>query len=263
MTIGYDPETPWLGEKPSFPPLLRGVEVATGVDPFQKAVSDCGLGRAEMGDLYWSPDEVTLRTAVVLEPDVALKTALPIMFAVANGMNDCIGALAPPEVGMQHIWPDGIKINGAWCGTMRAASATRDPEVVPDWLVIGVSLSRKWAGGDPGDNPEMTALSEEGCSHLSLVRLIESWSRHMMTWVNRYEDEGYRPIFDGWLSRAEGYQKNVAFAYLGQTRTGVFLGLDEDGAMLLREPETGTVNTMELAAVLDNARKWPPEEIRT
>lgn len=261
MTIGYDPQMPTLGEKPSFPPLLRGVEVPPGVDPFQKAAGDCGLGRAEMGDLYWSPDEDTLRAAVVLGPEVALRLALPIMFAVANGMNDCIGALAPPEVGMQHVWPDGIKVNGAWCGVMRAAAPIRDPEAVPEWLVVGVSMSRHWPGGDPGDNPEITALSEEGCGHISLVRLIESWSRHMMTWINRYEDEGYRPIFDAWLSRAEGYQENIAFSDDSTMRSGSFLGLDEEGRMLLREGEGGPVSAIELAAILEKPKQWPPQEI--
>ena len=105
MTIAYDPTLPGDGEKPTFPPLLNGVEVKPGIDPFAKAAADAGAGRAQVGDVYWSPDTETLRAAIVFNPEEPLAKALPILFAVGNGLNDCIGALAPPEVGVQHVWP--------------------------------------------------------------------------------------------------------------------------------------------------------------
>jgi biotin-(acetyl-CoA carboxylase) ligase len=261
MTLSFDPTMPGEGDTPTFPPLLRGIEVKAGVDPFAKAVSDAGRGVAEVGDLYWSPDKTILQAAIVFAPDEPLHEAAPILFAVANGLNDCIGALAPPEVGVQHVWPDGVKVNGAWCGALRVDASTRDPAEVPEWLIVGISLSVRWdaSASNPGESPDLTALSEEGCGHLSAVRLLESWSRHTLTWVNRWEDGELRAITDGWLNRAEGRGETVAFEHNGITQRGTFLGLDEAGGMILKT-ETGS-DSLPLMRILDAPRIWPPEMI--
>jgi hypothetical protein len=158
---------------------------------------------------------------------------------------------------VQHVWPDGVKVNGAWCGALRIAASTRDPGATPDWLAVGVSLSRRFPeGGDPGDLPEITALEEEGCADLSRVRLIESWARHLLTWVHRWESDGPRPLFDAWLNRAEGRGEEVAFVHGGVRKRGVFRGLTETGDMLLDTPEGP--ETLPVLAVLDAPRTWPP-----
>lgn len=261
MTLTYDPTMPGEGEAPTFPPLLRGIEVKVGVDPFDKAVAEARRGAAEVGDLYWSPDQDTLRAAVIFAPEEPLADALPILFAVSNGLNDCIGALAPPEVGVLHVWPDGVKVNGAWCGALQLDASTRDPADVPEWLVVGLALSLQWPkdGPTPGEAPDLTALSEEGCGHLSAIRLIESWSRHMLTWVNRWEDGDLRPITNGWLDRAEGRGETVAFDHGGVMRRGEFLGLDETGGMILKT-DTGS-DALPLMPLLDAPRVWPPEAL--
>lgn len=219
------------GSAPLFPPLLTGVAVRAGADPFGEAVADARAGRAEAGHLYWSPDDDTLRAAIVFEPEETLVEAAPILFAVATGLNDCIGALAPPEVGMQHVWPGGVKINGATCGGLRLAAASGDGGAVPDWLVVGLTLSLAATRPDPGRDPHVTALAEEGCAHLDRVSLLESWSRHMLVWVNRWEDDGPRPVFEAWLARAEGRGDAGALAADGGPTV---LGLDDHGGLLLK-----------------------------
>ncbi len=237
MTIGYDPEMPPVGTKPQFPPLLDGVETAAGVDPFEKAVADAQSGRSEVGNLYWSPDDDTLRAAIVFEPEEPLADAAPILFAVANGLNDCIGALAPPEVGLQHVWPVGVNINGALGGGYRVQASSWDDGSVPEWLVVGLELAITSNADDPGRRPDITALAEEGCGHLSRIRLLESWSRHTLVWVNRWSDDGFRPIFEAWLARADGRGGDVTVQTGDGPVSGTFLGLDEHGGLLLKTGE--------------------------
>ncbi len=248
MTIGYDPESPPEGTQPHFPPLLRGVEVPASVDPFDKAVADAGTARAEVGDLYWSADDDVMRAAIVLGPEESLADALPVLFAVANGFNDCLGALAPPEVGLLHAWPDIIKVNGAQCGVFQVAAPTDDPEVVPEWLVIGMALALTSDVSDPGYQLDTTALAEEGCGHLSRIRLLESWSRHTLVWINRWQDDGTRPVFEAWLARAEGRGEDG------------FVGLDEHGGLLRKQGDAVTVSA--LIEALAKPRRWPLERIK-
>lgn len=258
MSLVYEPVAE--DAAPTFPPLLSSRPTAAGVDPFAKAVAAAAL-EEDAGAVFWSPDADVLRAAVVFAPETTLSQATPMLFAAACALNDALGALAPPEVGVQHVWPDGLKVNGAWCGAWRMASDVRDPAARPNWLVIGLSLSLRFPRSlAPGDAPDVTALSEEGCGDIPRVRLLESWSRHLLNWTHRWEADGARPVFDAWLSRAEGRGETVAFTHQGRGRRGVFDGLSEGGDMLLRA-EDGPA-TLPVAAVMDAPRAWPPEALR-
>jgi biotin-(acetyl-CoA carboxylase) ligase len=245
------------GTGPSFPPLLRGRVVKPGLDPFETAAAAAALGEAP-GQIFHGGDRETLRVAATLAPEVALQRALAMLFAAGAALNDALGTLAPPEVGVAHVWPDGVKVNGAWCGALRVATDARDPSATPDWMVVGFALALRLPEGvDPGETPEITALAEEGCSELPPQRLVESWSRHLLSWIHRWEEDGPRPLFDAWLARAEGRGREVAVRHQGALRRGTFLGLSEAGDMTLKT--AAGVETLPLLPALDRPRAWPPE----
>ncbi len=257
MSIAYDPAPPGAGDAPTFPPLLTGESVPSGADPFDKAIAAASAG-AEAGTVYWSPDAEIARAAVVLAPEIALGPALAMHFAAAVALNDSIGALAPPEVGFQHVWPDGIKINGAWCGAMWTASDARDVSATPDWLVVGWALSFEFPRGvNPGDAPEITALREEGCADLHHIRLIESWARHFLTWLHGWEEDGPQKLLNAWQDRAESRGEEVVFEHDGVLKRGTFAGLDETGGMILQT--ASGVEILPIETILDSPRAWPPE----
>lgn len=216
-------------QDPTFPPLLSGEEVAPGQDPFAKAVALASLG-TDAGRIVWARDPSRLAAAVVLAPDEPLERAIGVVFAVALGLGDALGALAPPEVAVHYVWPGGFRVNGAQCGELRAAAATDDPGAIPDWLVVGVTLPYlPPADTEPGADPDRTALVLEGCGEVTPLRLLESWSRHMLVWINRFIDEGLAPLHAAWRDRGWG----IGEALPG---SGVFMGLDDLGGQLVKTP---------------------------
>ena len=81
-----------------------------------------------------------------------------------------------------------------------------------------------------GSEYEHTSLTEEGGGHISRTRLVESCSRHFLVWVNRWQDDGFRPLFDAWMHRLE-----TSLQVVFEGTSGVeWLGLDETGAMLVK-----------------------------
>jgi len=201
------------------------------MDPFAKAVASAALG-TDPGLICWARDAAALRAALVLAPEAALERAVGVVFAVANGLGDALGALAPPEVAVHNVWPFGIKVNGGDCGRLRAAASTGDPSTEPDWLVIGVEVPYLRDGDDdPGLRPEATCLADEGCIDVTPMLLLESWSRHSLVWINRWLDDGFRPVHEAWRGRAWGLGEPLPDG-------GLFVGLDELGGMLVRTPRT-------------------------
>ena len=224
-----------MADAPVFPPLLRGEPVPRGTDPFAKAIAAATVG-SDPGVIYHDTGGDGLRAAIILAPETPLSQAMPMVMVAASGFADALGALAPPEVGVHFLWPGGFRVNGARCGGLRAAASTTDAEAEPDWLVIGLAVPFRFAEGEqPGEDPDRTVLIEEGCADVEPVRLLESWSRHLLVWMNTLLDGGMAKLHADWRARAFDIGEEVSVALPSGTCTGIFVGLDEMGGMLLRE----------------------------
>jgi BirA family biotin operon repressor/biotin-[acetyl-CoA-carboxylase] ligase len=233
--------------EPSFPPLFSGE--ATDGEPFAVAVARARAG-ADPGLLVHRVRPDHLAAALVLAPEVQLGEAMAMVFAAANGFADAFGVLAPSEVAAQFDWPGGLRINGGRCGGFRAAASTRDAEAEPDWLVIGLDLRFfAEAGHEPGERPDETTLWEEGCSDIEPLRLLESWSRHMLVWIHQWLDEGMARLHEDWRGRAFAMGREVNATVAGERISGHFVGLDELGGMLVKQG--GTTRLLPLTLMLE------------
>lgn len=213
-------------QAPTFPPLMWG-------EPAQDNAFDHACMRATMGcdaglvTYVLGPTQV--EAALVFAPEVPLGKAMAMLPLCGVGLQNALGALAPPEVAVHLGWEGGILVNGASCGQFRVMASDVDPATVPDWLVVGFALPLLPLDS-PGATPDRTALYAEGCADVSPVALVESWTRHTLNWINRWETEGTRPVHAEWRGLAHGLGEDAS----PEGQTGTFLGVDEDFGMLLR-----------------------------
>ncbi len=212
---------------PVFPPLLSGHPAKAGEDPFEKAQAMAALG-CDGGTVVYSIQADRLRVAIVFAPEVPLQDAIAMLPLCAVGFQNALGALAPPEVAVHLGWDGVICVNGATCGTMKVAASSAEAGEIPNWLVVGWELALLSTSDDPGETPDVTALYDEGCADVSATQLVESWSRHMLTWLNRWQEEGNAPLHAEWMGLLRGVGEPIA-------DSGVFLGTDERFGMLIRE----------------------------
>ncbi|WP_118135091.1 biotin/lipoate--protein ligase family protein [Oceanicella sp. SM1341] len=256
-------DTPRLPEEePVFPPLLRGSAVPAGGDPLARAVAAAVAG-VEAGTIFWSGDEAALEAAVVFAPECPLAQALAMVPAAATGLAEALGSLAPPEVGMTFAWPDGVLVNGALCGRLRAEASVRDPAAVPDWLVVAVTLQLAPLSDEPGRTPGITALAEEGCADITRRALLEAWARHMLVRVHDWLEDGPRGLSEAWWGRIEGRGGETPAPWARPRRDGAPaagrpMGLDESLGLVLSSDEG--VQVLPLAGMLDHPRPWPDPE---
>ncbi|NQW08250.1 MAG: hypothetical protein HQ481_00005 [Alphaproteobacteria bacterium] len=188
---------------PRFPPLLTGRQVAAGIDPMPTAIARMRAD-GDPAEVLYTPDRDRLRLAITLAPEVDRLSALQMGHALMLALGDAIGALAPPEVGVQYRWPTTILVNGGACGRLRLALADGAEDAVPGWMVVGLDLWLTPRGEhEPGDRPEDTALYDEGTGSIPLARLLESTSRHFLSWLHRWDIDGFAPLRDAWSARQE------------------------------------------------------------
>ncbi len=220
-----------------FPPLFQGTKLEATADPFDKAIALAVAG-TDPGTVVYNLTGSTLRASLIFAPEVRLEEAMTMLPVCGLGFQAALGALAPPEVAVHLEWDGAIRVNGASCGRLRVRASAPDPNEIPDWLVIGLELAFESPEGNPGEDPDKTYLIEEGCGEITREQLLESWVRHTLYWINRWLDEGARPVHADWRGLAQNLGEEIEI----NDKTGTFVGVDEHFGMLLRtEDETSLI----------------------
>ena len=239
-----------MTSEPTFPPLLSGEAIAKHIDPFDKAISMATLG-CDAGIIVHNISTEYLRAAFIFAPEVPLEQAAAMMIACGIGYSNALGALAPPEVAVHLDWYGQIMVNGATCGHVQMAASCTDPIEIPNWLVVGLTIPLVPSddhGG--GSTPDQTTLLQEGCIEVDPTRLLESWSRHSLVWINRWSDEGPAPLHAEWRTMALGVGEDILITHDDTELSGTFLGIDEAFGMLVRSDDTTTL--IPLTSLLQN-----------
>lgn len=215
------------------PPLFKGEAVPGGTDPFQRAAA-MAIAGVDSGTVVHTISGGSLKASLILSPEVPLEQAMIMLPVCGLGFQAALGALGPPEVAVHLHWAGPIRVNGAVCGRLRARASQRDPAALPDWLVIALELDLHGDATRPGQHPGRTFLSEEGCGGIPPGDLLESWVRHTLYWINRWEEDGPRPAHTEWRALAQELGEPIVI----DGETGTFVGVDENFGMLLRTGDT-------------------------
>ncbi len=226
----------------SLPPLLTAHVAVSAAPAEEVARLGAEAGRYGAGDLVWQADGEGVSVALVLEPEVPPEICRQMLFVATVATGDAIGALIPPEVGLTWDWPSTLRANDGIVGRIGLEmSETLDAEGAPNWLVVSLKVAVRDIGGngaEPGHTPERTTLYDEGCGEIAAEDLVCAWARHLLTWIDTWQQEGFAPVREAWTFRARGREDGeVAIDRGGVIHRGRVLGLDDRGGLLL---ETGS-----------------------
>jgi hypothetical protein len=93
---------------------------------------------------------------------------------------------------------------------------------VPQWLVFGAMIRTvSMTGAEPGLNPLVTALEEEGFTEGLSSNVVESFARHFMLAIDSWQEKGFDAVASNYLARLPVVK-------------GVRRGIDNNGDLLLR-----------------------------
>ncbi|MFC2969186.1 biotin/lipoate--protein ligase family protein [Acidimangrovimonas pyrenivorans] len=176
------------------PPLLTGHTVPAGTAPMLIAWEGARAGRLGAGDLCWSDATDEARAALVLEPEAPLEVALQMGPAMLVAICDALGAIGPPNLAMGLRWPGLVLANGGRVGRVDLAAAETAPGAVPDFLLVGFTLSLtlpRELRDAPGTAAHITALHEEGCGDIDHSALIGAVARHFLSALDAWEHDGF------------------------------------------------------------------------
>ncbi len=222
----------------SLPPPYQ-LEVLAGGDVDARArARRLAADGAEAGTLVWRPDADRLDCAVVLRPEETGEQVLPVHLVAALALSDAIGAVGPPAVASDLVWPGSVRVNGGLVGDIAVdldpGAGVRD---VPGWAVVAADIRiTPEAGIEGGERPNVTCLEDEGFAGVSARALTESFARYLLVWMDRWEQQGLASVSRHWLHRATAQDGETVLLLGDELIAGTIERLDEAGGLHL---ETG------------------------
>ena len=195
-------------------------------------------GRGRRGRRWQSP-EGNLYCSVIVRPQCAPARAAQLSFvaaiAVGDAVAECLGPGAPSPT---LKWPNDVLIRGRKVAgiLLESNSATDGSELV---LVVGVGVNIRCYPDDV-EFPA-TGLVVEGAETIAPEAVLERLLGQFDCWYERWCREGLAPIRAAWQERASGLGAPVSVRLHRETFCGLFAGLDEDGALLVKLPEGGAL----------------------
>lgn len=221
-------------QHPSLPPLYTLVALEGDEGAREHACLLAAEG-VEAGHFVWAAREDRFDCAVVLRPDDSPDKARPAVLVAALALFDAVGVVAPAGLNADLAWPGLLRVNGGVAGgiTLRAGPVA-DEDGVLEWLVVAARLRMDIEGGqESGDRPDITWLRQEGCAEVETHVLAEAFGRYFLSWMDRWENDGFEPVARSWMNRATTNSGDAVLTLGSELIAGTIEGLDDAGGLIL------------------------------
>lgn len=181
-------------------------------------------GRGRQGR-NWETPSGNLAATLLVRPQRPQSEWPQLSFVTAVAASDMAASLAP-DARIALKWPndvlaDGQKLAGILLENAHGALA----------IGIGVNLTHYPAGTEFPATSLAALGAEVPPAGETLTRLAAAFAK----WYEVWSAQGFSVIRDAWLARAHGLGTRIRARLVKQERSGMFEGIDENGALLLNE----------------------------
>jgi len=191
-------------------------------------------GRGRRGR-KWESSGGNLFATLLIDPQRSIAQCSQLSFAAAICVAELVGRYAP-NAQVRVKWPNDVLADDRKIAGILLESASSDG-LRPDWLAIGFGVNL--AAHPANMEFPSTSLAALGASVPSAGEALACLARIWSEWYDVWTKSGFAPIRDAWLLRAARLGARVQARLARGDATGVFEGIDESGALLLRECSGG------------------------
>jgi BirA family biotin operon repressor/biotin-[acetyl-CoA-carboxylase] ligase len=184
-------------------------------------------GRGRRGRAWDSPSG-NLAATLLLRPEPSQSEWAQLSFAAAIAVSDAAARFAP-QAQIALKWPNDVLADGRkLAGILLEAAHGPAPALA---IGIGMNLAHHPEG------TEFPAISFAGLgvkpptAEDALAALAASFAK----WYEVWRGHGFVAIREAWLARAAGLGSRIRARLATEERSGMFEGIDENGALLLNE----------------------------
>jgi BirA family biotin operon repressor/biotin-[acetyl-CoA-carboxylase] ligase len=184
-------------------------------------------GRGRRGRA-WHSEAGNLFATLLIRPKRIQPEWPQLSFAAAIAVADMTAGFTP-DIAVK--WPNDVLAASSDNNWRKLAGILL--ETAGDSLVIGIGVNL--VSHPEGTEFPAICLSALGAEPPSPKEALDLLAQNFAEWYDRWESAGFAPIRDAWLARAAGLGSPIRARLPGKDHVGMFEGIDDQGALLLRE----------------------------
>ena len=194
-------------------------------------------GRGRRGR-SWVSLEGNVYCSVLLRPCCPLAAAAQLSLVAAVAVARAVGDVLPSGRRVQLKWPNDVLIDGRKVSGVLLESGT-DSSGGVDWVSVGVGINV--CHFPEGTDYPATSLVAEGATAWGVEAVLKSFLDHFVQWYRIWQAFGPARVRAAWLESAVGVGALISVRLHREALTGKFVGLSEEGALLLAPSEGGPI----------------------
>ena len=190
-------------------------------------------GRGRLGRRWESPPSVNIYTSIVLRP--AITPALGHQITLVSAVAAVAAIRRVTDLTPNLRWPNDITLNGKKVGGILTEMSQAGDRIEFSIIGIGINVNATKDMFPDELRALATSLKEEGGRDYSRAALVRALYEELEGRYLTFNKIGMVPIIEEWERLSELKGRRVKFICQERPFTGVVLGLDPSGCLLIRE----------------------------
>jgi BirA family biotin operon repressor/biotin-[acetyl-CoA-carboxylase] ligase len=207
----------------------RRLAAAGQREPVWIAAERQTAGRGRRGRT-WESSTGNLAATLLIRPGKSTAECAQLSFAAAIAAQETVAGFAP-DADTRVKWPNDVLVNGRKIAGILLESASTG--TMPDWLAIGIGINL--AHHPEGTEFPATSLPALGITAPKPPEALACLAASFAKWYETWRASGFQPLRDAWLARAAGLGTRIRARLSDGEFWGMFEGINETGALILRE----------------------------
>jgi BirA family biotin operon repressor/biotin-[acetyl-CoA-carboxylase] ligase len=200
-------------------------------------------GRGRLGRAFFSPGGRSLYLSVLLRPELPLEHVHRHVFAAAVAVAECARAALPAICEVEIKWPNDVLIGGRKTSGINLPVHVDAGRVV--FAVLGVGVNVNLTRDElPEELREIaTSLAIAGGKSVDRVGFGEELLVQLEDRLDQVRAGDFTAVLDRYRNsfRMAGAKVRIGGPGVAREVIGTVLGVDEEGALLVRPPDGGPV----------------------
>lgn len=215
-----------VARTPSTQDLVRAAARRGAAEGYCCAAGEQSAGRGRDGRSWVAPPGSALLVSLLLRRTSAVASAVPLAAGLA--VADAVEGVSGVACGLR--WPNDVMARGRKLAGVLA-------ETAGGACVLGIGVNLAVPGFPPG--LAGVSLHELAGRPVPWSAMLAELLPHLGRRLAQLEEGGVPALRGDWTERALGLGEPVAASDGARTVTGVAVGLDDDGALLLQRDDAG------------------------